>query len=435
MASSSFEVIITHKDRIYLFKKKLYNQWYRLRFFCKICIPVHFNKFNNLSNQKEVENYFFSKFNHSPELTFRAPGRINILGEHTDYNQGFVMPSAISYAIYFCISLRTDLKLEIEAVDLKKNISFENINQINIEEKNWSNHLTGVIKEIQKLGKNFEHGLNVCYGGNIPNGGGLSSSAAVEAGFAFALNNIFQLNLELLTLAEISQKTEHNYIGVNCGIMDMYASLFSKKDHILRLDCRTLKSELLPAKFEKHKFVLVNSGVKHNLADSEYNVRRKQCQVGLEVLKKKYIGIESLRDVSLLQLESIKGKIDNLTFNRCLYVIEENLRVEKAVTALENHDFKTLGELMKETHIGLSQLYEVSCPELDYLFQIAEKFKGVLGSRMMGGGFGGCTLNLIEKDFEESFITFISQKYLEKFGKIPEIYSVELSEGVSQIEP
>ncbi|MCP9761629.1 galactokinase [Lacihabitans soyangensis] len=387
----------------------------------------------SLDISKKIEESYVSLFGKNSDIKIKAPGRINILGEHTDYNNGFVMPSAIDKAIYFSIGKREDSKICISALDLENYYEAEDINQLESKTKDWSNHLIGVILEIKKLGFTFDNGVNICFGGDIPNGAGLSSSAAVEAGISFGLNEIFGFNLDLLQLAKIAQATEHNYVGVKCGIMDMYASLFSRKNQVIRLDCESLTHDYIPADFEKHTFILVNSAVKHNLADTEYNVRRNQCQKGVEVLNKEFGKINTLRDANFEQLEQIKAEIDPITYNRCKYILDEKERVMLASEALKQHDFEKLGEIMNQTHEGLSKMYEVSCKELDFLASEALKIEGVLGSRMMGGGFGGCTLNLIKKEAEADFKEKITSAYQHKFGIIPEIYTANLSEGVHKI--
>jgi galactokinase len=386
-----------------------------------------------LDISRKIEESYISLFRKNSDIKIKAPGRINILGEHTDYNNGFVMPSAIDKAIYFSIGKREDSKICISAIDLESYFEADDINNLTNIPNDWSNHLVGVILEIKKLGFSFDSGINVCFGGDIPNGAGLSSSAAVEAGIGFGLNEVFGFNLSLLQLAKIAQATEHNYVGVKCGIMDMYASLFSKKNHVIRLDCEKLEHDYIPADFEKHTFILVNSAVKHNLADTEYNVRRNQCQKGVEVLNKAFGKINTLRDADFEQLEQIKTAIDPITYNRCKYILDEKERVMFASEALINHDFEKLGQIMNQTHEGLSKMYEVSCVELDFLAEEALKIDGVLGSRMMGGGFGGCTLNLINKDAESEFKQKIEAAYQHKFGIIPEMYTANLSEGVHKI--
>lgn len=376
---------------------------------------------------------FCQLFGNHPQLSLRAPGRINLIGEHTDYNEGFVMPAGIDKAIYFCLGKREDKKIIINAFDLKEEIELADIDNFDVKPKSWSNHTLGVIKEIQKLGYCFDSGINVCFGGDIPNGAGLSSSAAVESGFGFGLNELFGFELTTIDLALIAQKTEHNYVGVNCGIMDMFASLFSKENKVIKLDCKDLSFEYFPINLLNHQLVLVNSEVKHNLAESAYNNRREECLSGVATLKTMFPEINSLRDASLTNLDAVKNKLTDVVYNRCKYIIEENRRVNNAAIFLKLGNMAEFGALMKETHLGLSSLYEVSCSELDFLFENAISFNGVLGSRMMGGGFGGCTINLVEKDKIHDFVAYIKQKYKEFIGIDPSCIFVEIKEGVGII--
>ncbi len=376
---------------------------------------------------------FCQLFGNHPQVSLRAPGRINLIGEHTDYNEGFVMPAGINKAIYFCLGKREDKKIIINAFDLKEEIELADIDNFDVKPNSWSNHTLGVIKEIQKLGYYFDSGINVCFGGDIPNGAGLSSSAAVESGFGFGLNELFGFELTTIDLALIAQKTEHNYVGVNCGIMDMFASLFSKENKVIKLDCKDLSFEYFPINLLNHQLVLVNSEVKHNLAESAYNNRREECLSGVATLKTMFPEINSLRDASLTNLDAVKNKLTDVVYNRCKYIIEENHRVNNAAIFLKQGNMAEFGTLMKETHLGLSSLYEVSCSELDFLFENAISFNGVLGSRMMGGGFGGCTINLVEKDKIHDFVAYIKQKFKEFIGIDPPCIVVEIEEGVGII--
>jgi galactokinase len=377
-----------------------------------------------------VIDKFKSFFDEEPLIVVRAPGRINLLGEHTDYNNGFVLPAGIDKSIYFGFSKRTDSKLLLFSVDFNQEKIFEDINNLEIIGGHWADHISGVLKEIEKRNINFSCGLNIAFGGNIPVGSGLSSSAALESGVGFGVSHLFDLNLTKLEIAKIAQDTEHNHIGVKCGIMDMYASLFSKSDSVIKLDCRSLEHTYAQAIFEGYKFVLVNSGVKHKLAESEYNIRRNQCQTGVDFFNHIDPKITSLRDLDIDMINEHKHNLDSVIYNRCKYVVEENLRVVKAVSLLEANDFSGFGHLMNKTHEGLKNEYEVSCKELDFLQSTALEIDGVLGSRMMGGGFGGCTLNFIKSDSEEDFIFSISSKYEAKYGFKPEIYSVKICNGV-----
>ncbi len=366
----------------------------------------------------------------SPQVFVMAPGRINIIGEHTDYNLGYVLPTAINKYIYFTISIRTDLMFNIYAKDLEKEYHFNIENQDDNESYQWYHHITGVIKEFIKRGLSPTFGLDISYCGDIPLGSGLSSSAAVESGIACAINQIFHFNLPKIDLAIIAQDTEHNHIGVKCGIMDMYASIFSKKDYVLQLDCKSLTHKYAPLHIEGYRFVLVNSGVKHSLADSAYNQRRNQCEQGVAYFKTIDPQIESLRDVTISMIEQSQTNIDSLIWQRCKYVVEENLRVLSTIRALENNDIKEVGSLLYESHYGLSKEYEVSCEELDYLIDLVKDLPYAAGARMMGGGFGGCTINLVENDHLDKFKDEIKSKYIDKYGIDPDVIEVENSEGV-----
>lgn len=394
---------------------------------------------NSISSTSEyfrfLDESFLEYFGQTPDLKIQAPGRINIIGEHLDYNDGLVMPAAIDKFIYFSVGKRRDSKVILKSIDMDSVFETEDINRFEIKtDHSWQNHLLGVIKEFSLNGIQFSSGINVCFGGNIPNGAGLSSSAAVEAGIGTALNILFDCGFDKLKLTKIAQQTEHKYVGVKCGIMDMFASIFSQKDQLIQLDCLDFTHKYVSGKFTDHEFILVNSGVKHTLADSQYNIRRNQCETGLEELKKNFSEIKSFRDVKLPQIEILKKLDDPKVYERCEYVLEEIQRVFDATEALEKGEMEKLGILLNGSHHGLSKKYEVSCEELDFLQNEALKINGVLGARMMGGGFGGCTLNLVKKNSEESFKSKISVLYAEKFGIVPEIYVVNTGHGVAQVE-
>ncbi len=383
---------------------------------------------------KEIEiiEAFKDKFETSPELNIKAPGRINLIGEHTDYNMGFVLPAAVNKAIYFSLSSRTDNQVNLYAVDLNECHSFR-INTLEKSDKSWANFLIGVMNELVSGGADITHGFNLAFGGDVPLGAGMSSSAAVESGMGYAMNELFDLNLDRLALAKVAQMAEHNFAGVRCGIMDMYASLFGKENKLIKLDCRALTHEYLDFEFENVAIVLFNTGVKHNLADTEYNKRREECEAGVAVLQSHYSGIESLRDVSLAQLEAHKNEMSGTVYKRCHFVISETDRMHRASEALKNADLAAFGEIMYETHDGLQNEYEVSCKELDFLVDITRENKAISGSRMMGGGFGGCTINLIHKEEVAESIESISQAYFSEFGRLPESYEVEITDGCSEM--
>ncbi|GGD71264.1 galactokinase [Emticicia aquatilis] len=383
---------------------------------------------NELLTQK-----FKDHFGENPTLLVRAPGRINLIGEHTDYNNGFVLPAAIDKAIYFAISPRNDKKCILFAYDLDDSyeLSLDNIHK---SEKNWANFLIGVLAEIQESGKQINTGFNLVFGGDVPLGAGLSSSAAVESGMGFALNKLFDLGLSKLELALIAQQAEHKYAGVNCGIMDMFASIHGKTNSVIKLDCQDLTFEYFPFDFPEYSLVLCNTGVKHNLGDSEYNQRRAECEEGIRILQKPFPQVDSLRDVTIPMLRSQADKLSPVVYSRCKYVVEEIERVDVACEALENGDLTTFGQKMYETHEGLSQDYEVSCPELDFLVEQTLNLDTVAGARMMGGGFGGCTINLVKADVVDDFIESMTLAYKDKFDRELLSYKVKITNGVEEIQ-
>lgn len=383
---------------------------------------------NELLTQK-----FKDHFGDNPTLLVRAPGRINLIGEHTDYNNGFVLPAAIDKAIYFAISPRNDQKCILYAYDLDDSYEFS-LDNLQKSEKGWANFLIGVLAEIIAKGKQINTGFNVVFGGDVPLGAGLSSSAAVESGIGFAINELYNLGISKLDLALIAQQAEHKYAGVNCGIMDMFASIHGKANSVIKLDCQDLSFVYFPFNFPNYTLVLCNTGVKHNLGDSEYNQRRAECEEGIRILQSAFPQVESLRDVTVRMLCSQADKLSSVVYNRCKYVVEEIERVEVACKALENDDLKTFGQKMYETHEGLSQDYEVSCPELDFLVEQSQNFEAVIGARMMGGGFGGCTINLVKADIVDAFIENMTLAYKNTFDRDLLSYKVRITNGVEEIQ-
>lgn len=292
-------------------------------------------------------------------------------------------------------------------------MSFE-LNRVSQSEKQWENYILGVIYEIQQLTDKLK-GFDCVLDSDIPVGSGISSSAALECGLAYGLNELFELNLSKQTIVELSQRAEHNYVGTKCGIMDQFASVMSKKDHIILLDCESLDFEYVPLNIKPFKILLLNTNVSHNLASGEYNVRRSQCEQGVELIKQKYPEVKSLRDVSLPVLQEFESQMPEVNYKRCLYVLQEKERVLNAVKALRKDLLHKVGEYMYETHDGLQNLYEVSCPELDFLVDFSKKYDEVIGARMMGGGFGGCTINIIHADAVDDFVSAASDAYYNKF--------------------
>ncbi len=375
----------------------------------------------------KIKNSFVSEFSKEPLMVFSS-GRINLIGEHVDYNDGFVFPAAIDKGIALAIQKSNNDKSTIIANDFEESFQFE-IDKIQaIDDGGWRNYLIGVIKEVQAKGKEIGN-VNVIFSGNVPAGAGLSSSAALENAIVFGLNELFQLQLTKKEMILISQKAEHNYVGVKCGIMDQFASMYGEKNHFLLLDCRTLEYETYPIDLENYELVLINSNVQHNLSESTYNERRALCEQTAEMFQK-----SSLRDLDKKELWGRRSDFTNEEYKMVLYVIEEIERAKLAAKAIENRDIKKLGMLLYETHDGLSKQYKVSCEELDFLVDFAKDTRKVVGSRMMGGGFGGCTINLVEKEFVEPFIESVSDSFQEKFGFECTPINVKLSRGTHIIK-
>ena len=378
---------------------------------------------------QNLSQLFQEKFNRSPSV-FLAPGRINLIGEHTDYNMGFVMPAAVDQYMVFAIAPNDNDRCNIYAHDFQEGVTFS-LHDVNPGET-WVNYLMGVLEGFARRGLPIK-GVDCIFGGNIPTGAGLSSSAALCCGFAVALNEFFDCKLSRLDLAMIAQYSEHEFAGVKCGLMDQYASLFGKKESALLLDCKNLTHEYLPFQFKDIEILLIDTKVKHSLASSGYNDRRASCEEGLHVLQKRYPDIHSLRDADLKSLQTVKSLLTEDSFKKCQFIILEIDRAQRGAKFLKAGDLKSFGLLMFETHTGLSNDYNVSCAESDLLVTIAEKFPAdVLGARQMGGGFGGCTINLVKKEAVQSFSMAIRKKYVATFKKEPDFYPIKLSDGVKQ---
>ncbi len=358
---------------------------------------------------------------------YASAGRINLIGEHTDYNGGFVFPGAIDKVIMAEIKPNGTDKVRVYSVDIDEYAEF-GLNEEDAPTQQWARYIFGVCREVIKRGGSVK-GFDAVFAGNVPLGAGLSSSAALESCFAYAKNDLFNDGKsDKFELAKIGQSTEHNYCGVNCGIMDQFASVFGKKDHLIRLDCRSLEYEYFPFRLDGYKLVLVDSKVKHELVDSPYNKRRASCE---HVAKE--LGVDTLRDAEMEDLERIKDRISQEDYNRAKYVIEEKQRVLDVCEALQKGDYDTVGDRMYKTHEGMSKLYEVSCVELDYLNDIAKEC-GVTGSRIMGGGFGGCTINLVKDDLYDNFIATAKKKFEAKYGHEPRVYDVIVSDGARKLD-
>lgn len=376
---------------------------------------------------QSASTIFKSKFGKEPLLVI-APGRINLIGEHTDYNEGFVMPAAVDKHLVFAVAANQTDRFNFFSVNFNASVSFT-ISDIKAGGE-WHHYLMGVIDGIQKRGHDVG-GVDCVFGGDIPGGAGMSSSAALCCGFGFALNQLFHFHLTRLDLAKIGQYAEHNFAGLMCGIMDQYASLFGKKDSALLLDCRSLEHEYLPFHFPDIEIVLVDTKVKHSLASSAYNDRRACCEEGVAWLQKSNPTIHSLRDVSISDIDAMRSFVSEEVFIKCGFVVKENARTQQAATLLKMGDFKGFGKLMFETHWALSKEYEVSCVESDLLVEVASQYPNeVFGARQMGGGFGGCTINLVWSDAVENFSQKVREKYVGTFKKEPDFYSINLCEGV-----
>lgn len=378
--------------------------------------------------EKIVETYK-NYFSENPLIT-TAPGRINLIGEHTDYNLGFVLPGAIDRSIFFATGLNKSNKINLYSVNFNKKYSFH-LDKVEVIIKHWANYFIGVIKEIQKIKPFKLQGFNCVFGGNLPTGAGLSSSAAIETGFAVTLNELFGIGLSKQEIIELSQRAEHFYVGTKCGIMDQFACMLGKEGHVFKLDCKSLEYKHYQVKMPDIQLVIVNSHVKHSNSNSEYNNRRRQCEQGVKATRKYFPEVKTLRDVSHNMLIACKRKMDPLIYKRCKYVLDENQRVHECCSFLKNSETEKIGNILFNGHKGLSEEYEVSCPEIDFLVDLAENFTHVYGARMMGGGFGGCTINLVGKNYVQDMIAFFSQAYQKKFGLTPGFYECSLENGVT----
>ena len=374
---------------------------------------------------------FHQRFGYEP-LLVRAPGRVNLIGEHTDYNAGFVLPAAVDKEMIFAVGLNGGEKIRLFAHDLNEHFELANAAEISPSSVHWANYLLGVAAQFQLRGVGMP-GFDCVFAGTVPMGAGMSSSAAVECGLAFALNHFLNTHFEKIELARIAQFAEHTYAGVQCGIMDQFASLFGRAGQVVRLDCRSLAYEYFPFDTAAARIVLCNSGVKHSLASTAYNTRRQECERGVSVLQQHDPAVTALRDATLAQLEAYRDELGPTVFRRCAYVVQENARVIAACRHLEAGDLAAFGQEMYASHAGLRDDYEVSCIELDVLVEAAQAAPGVFGARMMGGGFGGCTINLVAPDKVDEFIASVSKVYKERFGMTLETYQTTIVAGVGVI--
>ncbi|MCF0184130.1 MAG: galactokinase [Bacteroidaceae bacterium] len=374
----------------------------------------------------DVRSRFIKHLGGEPGYVYASPGRINLIGEHTDYNEGFVFPGAVEQGMIAEIRPNGTRTIRAYSIDLKDYDEFS-IDDEKGPKASHFRYLFGVAREMMKLGVPVE-GFDTAFAGDVPLGAGMSSSAALESTYAYAINDLFGENkIASMDLAKVGQATEHNYLGLNCGIMDQFASVHGKKGNLMRLDCRSGEFEYFPWEPKGYRLVLVNSCVKHELAGSPYNDRRNSCERVAKAL-----GMPSLRGASMEQLEAIKAQISEEDYKRAKYVIGEEARVYAVCDALQKGDYETVGQKMYETHEGLSKDYEVSCEELDFLNDVA-KDCGVTGSRIMGGGFGGCTINLVEDHLYDTFTKTVKEQFKAKYGKEPIVIDVVIGDGARRL--
>ncbi|NML66941.1 galactokinase [Hymenobacter sp. RP-2-7] len=381
----------------------------------------------------EISAAFTQHYGAAPDLLVRAPGRINLIGEHTDYNDGLVLPAAIDREIRFALRLNGTDRVRLTATDLHDTYEVAVADIKPLPGGHWANYQLGVVAGLLRAGVAVP-GFDCAFGGDVPGGAGLSSSAAVECGIAWGLCELLHADLDRMKLAHIAQKAEHEYAKVMCGLMDQFASLFGRAGHVVELDCRSLEYCYFPFDTDDCRIVLCNSGVKHALADSEYNTRRHECARGVEILQKHNPAIKSLRDATLPEIEAAKDELGEVIARRCRYVVEENQRVIDFTKQLAEHNsLSKVGELLYASHAGLRDDYQVSCPELDTLVELSRQAPGCYGARMMGGGFGGCTLNLVATAEVKNFLTHMKQGYHDQLGLKLDTYVTTLADGVGEI--
>jgi galactokinase len=364
-------------------------------------------------------------------IIVRSPGRVNIIGEHTDYNDGFVLPAAIDKAAWVAVTKRIDNTVSLYATDFNEGHE-TTLDAINKTDKHWPDYILGIIDQLQKTDAVLT-GFNLLVAADIPIGAGLSSSAALECATVFALNELFDLHLTKAEMAHIAQHAEHEFAGVKCGVMDMFASLFGKKDHVINLDCRSLFYEYVPLKLNGYKLLLLNTNVKHKLSSSAYNTRRQQCEQGVAWIKEHVTGVKALRDVTVDMLDTYVLPKDKLIYQRCKYVVDEDNRLLQACADLKKGDVNALGAKMFATHDGLSKEYEVSCKELDFLVDAVRNNKAVLGARMMGGGFGGCTINIVKEEAIENLVAELAPAYKAATGLELSYYVASVEDGTQLV--
>ncbi len=378
----------------------------------------------HLNNIPMITSAFTEAFGSeaAPQVIARAPGRVNLIGEHTDYNDGFVFPMALNFQILTAARKRNDELVRIHSVDFQKTVEFALNERIHFDAENsWSNYPRGVLAVLLEKGIKLS-GMDLAFSGDIPQGSGLSSSAALEVGVAITLQALNGFSMSGPDLARLCQRAENNFVGMNCGIMDQFISMMGREEFALFLDCRSLEYRHVPMKLGEYRIVICQSGVKHSLVDSEYNKRREECEAGVRVLSERFPNVKALRDANLAELNICQAELDSTVYQRCRHVITENQRVLESINALERNDLITFGRLINGSHDSLRDDYQVSCFEIDLLVEFARNFEGVLGSRITGGGFGGCTVNLVSNAIIEDFISEITTYYQKETGITPHLY-------------
>lgn len=382
-----------------------------------------------MANLEDVYRRFMTLYGSTP-LLVKAPGRVNLIGEHTDYNQGLVLPAAVTLHVFMAVQAREDDRIELFAEDIGETYTTRLVD-LKPSGIHWPDYILGVADQIQKGGRQLQ-GFNLVFGGNIPMGAGLSSSAAVESATVFALNRLFGLDYTSMELARLAQRAENEFVGLNCGLMDPFASVFGRAENLVQLDCESLEYAYIPFDAPELRIVLFDTQVKHSLASSAYNRRREECEEGVRLIAAHHPDVRSLRHATLAQLERFVRPVDETLFRRCAYVVQEISRLQEGVEDLRRGDLPAFGQKMYATHRGLKHDYEVSCPELDFLVDAVERQESVLGARMMGGGFGGCTINLVRAEAVDALRAQLELAYEARFGRGLKTYVAEIGDGVSE---